>query len=126
MVPIIHGVVEEAFWLYAENHVLSEADAKEVRHDFARFYVAALQAGHRGIRWNFNGCIMCPEQDEGGAALLCRVLVGGPRIAAATMGRALGTVACREHVGQFEGQATEAAINAALRRIQAQPPPEAP
>lgn len=107
---------EEALALYRQAAVMSPMQVAEARRDFRRFYTAAAVLNLRGIRWNFDGCILCPPST--GFAPLHRILVLGPAVLAATDGRAFGTLLCKAHAKMRQGELTAAA----LRRIREAPP----
>ncbi|MHB1260288.1 MAG: hypothetical protein ACYC2H_01090 [Thermoplasmatota archaeon] len=92
----LQAAVREALELYALHHVMTEAVMAEAAGDFLRFYTEAIQRGTPGIRWNFNGCILCPDQSHG-PKLCARILLASPTVLAATGGRPFGTMLCAEH-----------------------------
>jgi len=116
---LLHQVersTEEALAMYREGAVLNPDQIDEARADFWRFYLAVISLRLRGIRWNFDGCIMCPRAE--GYAIARRVLITHPDVLAAAGGRALGTLLCFKH-----SEATgDEQVQAALKRIREAPP----
>jgi len=119
VVEAIAKAVDEAVEFYREAHIMLPGQEREARSDFERFFVAALRLGVTGIRWNFNGCILCPQQTA--PTILYRVLVMDGEVIKAAGGRGFGTVLCVKHVPLGNDRPTMRA--AALQRLREQPPP---
>lgn len=121
VVDAIEAAVNEAMGLYEIGHALDESMRSEAREDFRRFYLASLRRGYKGIRWNFGGCLLCPDQE--GPVLCTRILVLGKRLLAKTHGRPLGADVCDTHLAQLstDTNAPRVLEKAALRRIRRDP-----
>lgn len=106
--------LEASFERYKETHELTPEQEDEVRKDFSRFYAKTLSLGVGGIRWNFNGCIMCGENGK-----LHRVLLIYPQIMLMT-NRTFGCLACDKHIHLANGYHEEM-LDAAFRRLKRDP-----
>ncbi len=120
----LHAAIQEALDMYGQHHRMTAAITAEARNDFIRFYVEAIMRSCPGIRWNFNGCIMCPDGDPG-PKLAARILIGSPVVLAQTGGRPLGTTLCLEHHQALPRvfEPLQVLDQAALRRIRRDPVP---
>ena len=118
--PVSSGEIDrltnEAVSLYCETAVLNPGQIDEVRADFRRFYMHVIAAGLRGIRWNFDHCLLCTNPQE--YAILFRILIVHPTVVAAAGGRPLGTLLCIKHVNA----SPEEQVAGALERIRSAPP----
>lgn len=110
----VSEAIEDTLKLYKETHKLTPEEEDEVREDFSRFYARTLTLGVRGVRWNFNGCIIC-----GATGKLHRLLIFYPQILVMT-GRTFGCLACNKHVHLANGYHEEM-LAAVLRRMKRDP-----
>jgi hypothetical protein len=122
----IEAAVADALQDYAESHALDALGRRGAERDFRLFYAKAILGGARGIRWNWGGCILCPDNLEPGPRAMTRILLAEPVILHATGGRALGTHVCRPHERSIKyGNASPQELaKAGLRRIARDPPRE--
>jgi hypothetical protein len=79
--------------MYEARHVLTPEQRTEALEDFKKFTLDSEKQGLRGVRWNFDGCIIC-----GAGKALYRCLIAHPTVTNATNGRSFGTHVCRKHV----------------------------
>lgn len=110
--------VQAALSVYMRSHRPTPREVAEARLDFEAFFLAALAAGLRGIRWNFNGCILCEVHQT---ARLRRILLMDPEVTFAAGNRGFGTVVCETHGDNPQADFREAAI----LRMRNEPPAEA-
>lgn len=113
-------IVDQALRIYRETHQVPAEVEEEALRDFDAWARRAIRLGLRGIRINFNGCIVCPEPKTGRH---CRVLLLAPSIILATDGRGFACDLCEEHepLMRDENELYNTVIPAALRRIKKEP-----
>src|SRR3989338_6633251 len=119
--------IESGAKLTPDEEILSMKDFENFYNSIqviSPIYNEILGFPIRGIRWNFNGCICC-ENNEEKEVLLQRVLIVHPSVISATNGRALGTVLCKQHaplIGNGLDTIENTVIIGALKRIKEEPP----
>src|SRR5687768_6643259 len=71
----IEAAVADALKDYEESHRLDPPGRQRAERDFRLFYAKAILEGARGIRWNWGGCILCPDNLEPGPRAMTRILL---------------------------------------------------
>lgn len=97
-------------------------DRQEAERDFRNFFLTALSQGAPGIRTNFNGCLLCPDEATD-AVLAARMLVWHASVLELTGGRPLAADVCLQHVAEIQAAADgmERLARSAIARIRRDP-----